>query len=111
MINLLRFTLLKVKTLYVSIRVKAGKGHSPWMMSSGSSQIISELGAIFRFAFKGVTIEWWDWGTKDRTHADTTVTVRGYSQSTRSDFTDDNNSSRPQIVVPSSSEIELVLTD
>ncbi|KAI2707409.1 hypothetical protein DTO012A7_3375 [Penicillium roqueforti] len=68
-------------------------------------------GAIFRFAFKGATIGWWDWGTKDGTHADTIVTFRGYGQSTRSDFTDDDNGGRPQIFVPSSNEIELVLAD
>jgi hypothetical protein len=68
-------------------------------------------GAIFRFVFKGATIEWWDWGTKAGTHADTVVTFRGYGRSTRSDFTDDNNGGRPQIFVPSSSEIELVLAD
>ncbi|KAJ5568968.1 hypothetical protein N7450_011454 [Penicillium hetheringtonii] len=68
-------------------------------------------GTTFRFAFKGATIEWWDWGTKYGTHADTVVTLSGYGQSTRSNFTDDNNGGKPQTVVPSSNEIELVLAD
>jgi hypothetical protein len=67
------------------------------------------IGAMFRFSFKGATIKWWDWGTKDGTHADTILTFRGSGQSMRSDFPDENNGGRPQIVIPSSNEIELVL--
>ncbi|KAJ5100406.1 hypothetical protein N7456_006458 [Penicillium angulare] len=70
-----------------------------------------KTGAIFRFAFRGATIKWWDWGTKDGTHADTVVTFRGLGQSTRSDILDEKNGGRPPVVVPHSNEIELVLED
>lgn len=69
------------------------------------------IGAMFRLSFKGATIRWWDWGTKDD-HVDTVLTFRGYGQKLSApDFTDDDNGGRPRIFVPCSNEIGLVLAD
>jgi hypothetical protein len=32
-------------------------------------------GDVFRVAFKGATVEWWDWGSKDQVHTRTVVTI------------------------------------
>ncbi|OQE13979.1 hypothetical protein PENSTE_c040G05218 [Penicillium steckii] len=65
-----------------------------------------ETGDTFRFSFKGATIDWWNWGTKDGAHAKTLVTVGEDGTNRISD-----NGDRPLIFVSSSNEIELYLTD
>ncbi|KAJ5146647.1 uncharacterized protein N7515_001211 [Penicillium bovifimosum] len=61
-------------------------------------------GDVFRFVFKGATVEWWDWGSKDQAHTQTVVTVESIAFGSVVNPAD--NGGRPLIVIPPSNQIE-----
>jgi hypothetical protein len=64
------------------------------------------VGDAFRYRFKGATVEWWDWGSKEE-HADTVVTLPCWIAAKVKDPQD--NGGRPKLVVPASEFVEFTV--
>ncbi len=66
-----------------------------------------DVGDVFRFRFKGLKLDWWDWGGMEE-HRDTTVMlpcfIAGVVQKPR------DNDGRPELVVPSLNAVEFSIT-
>lgn len=65
------------------------------------------VGDVYKYIFKGVELDWWDWGGKEE-HAETTVIVpcsggKGVVQKPR------DNDGRPKLVVPASNAVEFTI--
>jgi hypothetical protein len=60
-------------------------------------------GDEFRCRFKGVVVDWWDWGTMAE-HADTVVKLPCFVAGEVTEPTD--NGGRPKLVVPASEAVE-----
>ena len=63
----------------------------------------AEHGEVFRYAFRGLSLDWWNWRSKVD-HRDTTVKVPCYIKGPVVDPTD--NDGRPKLVVPTSNVVE-----
>ncbi|KAJ5553756.1 hypothetical protein N7494_003134, partial [Penicillium frequentans] len=61
-------------------------------------------GDVFRFVFTGATVVWWDWGSKDLVHTQTVVTAEEIPFGSVVDPAD--NGGRPELVVPTSNQVE-----
>lgn len=60
-------------------------------------------GDVFRYRFKGTTVDWWDWGDAEE-HANTTVKLPCFIVGQVTDPAD--NGGRPKLVVPASGSVE-----
>jgi len=60
-------------------------------------------GDVFRYAFDGVVVDWWDWGNAED-HAETVVMLRCWECAAVTDPAD--NGGRPKLVVPQSEPVE-----
>ncbi|GAQ45865.1 hypothetical protein AtubIFM56815_004129 [Aspergillus tubingensis] len=67
-----------------------------------------EVGDIWRYHFKGGTVDWWDYGGVDE-HADTNVQIPPHPWGKVTDSAD--NGGRPQLVIPASNTIEFRIVD
>jgi hypothetical protein len=65
-------------------------------------------GDVFRFVFKVATIDWWDWGSKDQVHTQTVVTAEDIPFGSVVDPAD--NGGRPELVVPTSNQVEFAFS-
>jgi hypothetical protein len=66
----------------------------------------TEVGDVFRYVFKGIVLDWWDWG--DRTeHKETTVTLPCFFTGSVQEPKD--NGGRPELVVPSSNTVDFTI--
>lgn len=64
-------------------------------------------GDRFRFRFKGVVVDWWDWGTMEE-HADTIVKLPSFIAGRVTDPAD--NGGRPKLIVPASEAVQFIYT-
>lgn len=67
-----------------------------------------EVGDIWRYRFKGGTVDWWDYGGVDE-HADTNIQIPPHPWRKVTDPAD--NGGRPQLVVPASNAIEFRIVE
>jgi hypothetical protein len=101
----------------VPIQVGRGDDHfvsldtsQPWMFlhrldrNVWSKPGVASAGDVFRCRFKGTTVDWWDWGTRED-HVNTVVWVAGAVTDPK------DNNGRPKIVVPASNWVEFTLVN
>jgi hypothetical protein len=66
----------------------------------------TQVGDVFRYVFKGIVLDWWDWG--DRTeHSGTTVTFPCFGKGKV--LEPSHNDGRPKLVVPCSNTVEFTI--
>jgi hypothetical protein len=62
----------------------------------------TQVGDVFRYVFKGLVLDWWDWGDREE-HRETTVALPCHLGGPVQEPKD--NGGRPALVVPSSNTI------
>lgn len=65
-----------------------------------------EVGDVFRYTFKGVEVDWWDWGDRE-SHVDTIVKLPCFLNARV--IEPKNNGGRPKLIVPASNSIEFTV--
>ncbi|KAI0817600.1 hypothetical protein GGR55DRAFT_621180 [Xylaria sp. FL0064] len=63
-------------------------------------------GDVYRYAFHGAVVDWWDWGRKTLEHRDTVVTVLCVRDTV---VEPQDNNGRPMVVMPSSETVEFTV--
>lgn len=66
------------------------------------------VGDVFRFMYKGGTVDWWDWGAREE-HANTVVKIPCWITGNVTDPAD--NAGRPKLVVPASNAVEFTIVE
>jgi len=66
------------------------------------------VGDVFRYMFKGTTVEWWDWGNREK-HMNTVVQLPCWIAGLVTHPT--NNEGRPKLVVPASDFVEFTVVE
>lgn len=66
------------------------------------------VGDVFRYRFKGTTVDWWDWGNLEQ-HLDTVVKLPCWIAGAVTEPA--NNDGRPKLVVPASKAVELAIIE
>jgi hypothetical protein len=62
---------------------------------------------VFRFVYKGATVDWWDWGSRDQALTQTVVTVESIAFGSVVNPAD--NGGRPLIVIQPLTRSSLIL--
>lgn len=67
---------------------------------------VQNVGELYRYRYKGETVDWWDWGTKED-HANTVITLPSFS----TNGSIDPPSNPLKLVVPASNDLEIKIVE
>jgi hypothetical protein len=65
-----------------------------------------DIGDVFRYTFKGVEVDWWDWGDSSD-HEETVVTLPCFIAGRV--VKPEDNGGRPKLIVPASNVLEFTI--
>lgn len=77
-------------------------------LQAGSLPTDMTVGDVFRYRYKGATVDWWDWGDSEE-HAKTVVKLPCWIMGRVIDPPDSGG--RPKLVVPASNDVEFTIVE